>query len=346
MERYRRRRPFLSICIPAILATVFLAADPPKKDTAKKLPPTGDPPRDEVAALVNGERIMLSELLARLAELEIPPEQREEMAPHVLDGLIDNAVLVQFLAGQKLGYDKKSVDAEIDAMRKEVEKEGGKFVESLAHYGMTEQKLRANLIAQSQWQTYLKQKLSDKELADYLAKHREFFDASEVRASHILVEVADAADKATRDTAKAKAERIRKEIAGGLGFAAAAKKYSDCPSKEMGGDVDWFPRRGKMVEPFAKAAFAMKPGELSGVVETEFGYHVIKVTERRPGRNVKIDDATVRAEVTEAVGEQLKDSIVAQQRKTAKIEIAPDVPVPPSTPIKTASPPTPNKVKK
>jgi parvulin-like peptidyl-prolyl isomerase len=259
--------------------------------------------------------------------------------------MVDNALLVQFLTAQKIAYDPKAVDAQIAEVKAEYDKAGVNMADALAQLGLTEQKLRASVVAEAQWQNYLKKNVTDKQLAEYFAKYAEYYDGSEVRASHILVEVPPDADERTRTAAKAKAESIRKEVAGGVNFAEAAKKYSDCPSKEQGGDVDFFTRREKMVDPFAKAAFALKIGQLSSVVETEFGYHVILVTGRKPATRTKLDDPALRKDLVEAVGDVMKDEIVAKQRKVAKIEIAPGVQPPEQPKTKTATQPT-GKTKK
>lgn len=90
----------------------------------------------------------------------------------------------------------------------------------------------------------------------------------EVKASHILVKTED------------EAKRILEELKKGASFAKLAQEKSECPSKKKGGDLGWF-GRGKMVPEFEKAAFALKKGELSGIVKTKFGYHIIKVTDTR-----------------------------------------------------------------
>lgn len=342
MERCRACCALLGIFA---LLPIASAADPPKKDSPKYAPAAA-PPRDEVAVRVNGERIMLSELLARLDELGTPPDQREAVADDVLDALIDNALIVQFLASRKIPYDQKAVEDQIAKLRAEVEKEGIKFSEGLARVGLNEQTLRSHVIADVRWKAYLKQRVTNQDIADHVAKYHEFYDGTEVRASHILVEVPATANAAARAAAKAKAERIRKEVAAGLDFAAAARKYSDCPSKEQDGDVGFFLRRDKMAEPFARTAFALKVAETSGVVETEFGFHIIRVTERKPGTSPKLDDPKLRAQVMEAIGERIKESIVAQQRKTAKIEIAPDVPLPEPTKKTTPNPTASSESKK
>ncbi|MGD2250802.1 MAG: peptidyl-prolyl cis-trans isomerase [Candidatus Methanofastidiosia archaeon] len=90
----------------------------------------------------------------------------------------------------------------------------------------------------------------------------------EVKARHILVKK------------KSQAEEILEELKKGAEFAKLAKKHSECPSRKKGGSLGWF-GRGKMVKPFENAAFSLKKGELSDIVKTQFGYHIIKVTDTR-----------------------------------------------------------------
>jgi parvulin-like peptidyl-prolyl isomerase len=320
---------WLLLLFTGLFAVAWKSNEPPRpapaqqKKTATPAAATTAAPADEVAAIVNGDKIMLSELVGRLEELGVKPEKREDVAGDVLDAMIDNSLMIQFLTGQKIAFDPKVVDKQIAELKAEYEKEGAKFSEALTRIGLTEQKLRASVIAEVQWDNYLKKTVSEKQLADYFAKYREYFDGTQVRASHILVEVAPDADDEARSAAQGKIERIRKELSSGLDFSQAAKKYSDCPSKEQGGDVDFFGRSDKMVEPFAKAAFLLKVGEVSGVVETEFGYHIIKVTDRKAGTRTKLDDPALHEQLLDSYGEKLKNEIVANQRKVAKIEIAP-----------------------
>lgn len=105
-----------------------------------------------------------------------------------------------------------------------------------------------------------------------------------IRASHILIMYEgsagseDARETRTKDEARAKIDGLRSEIADGGDFAALAKEQSDCPSSEQGGDLGRF-GKGEMVPAFDSAAFKLSPGELSGVVETDFGFHIIKRTD-------------------------------------------------------------------
>ncbi len=103
---------------------------------------------------------------------------------------------------------------------------------------------------------------------------------------------------------------------------ALAKEYSTCPSSKQGGDLGFF-GKGQMVPSFEKAAFALKPGEISNVVETQFGYHVIKLTEKKPA--VTTDFNEVKAKIEEFLkGQKVNEAIqkyLAETKKTAKIEI-------------------------
>jgi len=112
-----------------------------------------------------------------------------------------------------------------------------------------------------------------------------------VRASHILFEMPDADPEAAAARRK-EAERVRAlALEEGADFAALAREYSEGPSGPQGGDLGFFPREGAMVEPFAQAAFELEVGQVSDLVETQFGLHVIRVTERKQPRVVPLEEA-------------------------------------------------------
>ena len=120
----------------------------------------------------------------------------------------------------------------------------------------------------------------------------------QVRARHIFIAI-DVLDTETiKNEKKARAEKILSELTAGADFGALAKEYSDCPSKEQGGDLGVF-GRGQMVKPFEDAAFALPVNQLSGVVETPFGYHIIQVLQREGGgqsEGVEAPALTVKCE--------------------------------------------------
>ena len=108
-------------------------------------------------------------------------------------------------------------------------------------------------------------------------------------------------------------------LAGKIDFAEAAKKHSQCPSKVQGGDVGYFPRKFAVEENFARAAFALKPGEISDVIETDVGFHVIKVVDRKAGQTSTYD--RLKEEVREVASEEMRQKLLAQQRRVSKVEI-------------------------
>jgi len=143
-----------------------------------------------------------------------------------------------------------------------------------------------------------------------------------VKASHVLIATDNAKTEEEKLAARKKADAILAEARKpDADFAALARQHSSCPSKSRGGDLGFFPREGAMVEPFAAAAFALKPGEMSDVVETRFGYHIIKVTERKDAAVVTLQQAedTIRKELKADKIAEVRKRHVAAQRKTARI---------------------------
>ena len=145
----------------------------------------------------------------------------------------------------------------------------------------------------------------ESQITDYYSTHQQEFAAPEqVRARHILIRPKKE-DEAGWDAALAAAREVRSKAAAG-DFAALAKKYSEDPgSKDTGGDLGWFPR-GRMVKEFEDTAFGLKPGEVSDPVKSQFGYHIIKLEERRPSSISPL--AEVRDVVREKLVEGLADA--------------------------------------
>ena len=134
--------------------------------------------------------------------------------------------------------------------------------------------------------------VSDEEVASFYAGNPEMFkNDAQVHARHIIFAAGEDADAGTVATAEAKAEKARERAVAGEDFAELAREVSEGPSAPTGGDLGFFTRE-QMVPAFADAAFALEPGQISGVVRSPFGFHVIKVEEKRPAGTLPLDEVS------------------------------------------------------
>jgi peptidyl-prolyl cis-trans isomerase C len=231
-------------------------------------------------------------------------------------------------------------------MKAELKKIGRDFEKMLAELKVSEKELREHIAADLRWFKYASAQATDKALGEMFAKEKDMFDGTAVRARHILVTPATQDDKGLQ-TAMVKITEVKKaieaDVTAGLAklpttadklarekargdllveaFAKHAKDKSDCPTKANGGDVGFFQKAGFMVQPFANASFALQVNQMSEVVRTPFGLHLIVVTERRPGKEVKFEE--VKDMVKEVYFDRLHDYLAAQLRQKAKITINP-----------------------
>jgi peptidyl-prolyl cis-trans isomerase C len=169
--------------------------------------------------------------------------------------------------------------------------------------------------------------VSDNEVKTYYDTHKDEFKTPEmVRARHILFLVEASATDEAKKKVYEKAVETLKKIKGGEDFAKLASELSDDPgSKPKGGDLG-FVARGKTVKPFEDALFSLKPGEVSGVIETKFGYHIIKAEERKDASEESFDDAKekIRQKITQ---ERIKSAVtefIDKAMKDNKAEVFPE----------------------
>jgi peptidyl-prolyl cis-trans isomerase C len=159
---------------------------------------------------------------------------------------------------------------------------------------------------------------------EFYAKNQDKMSEPEaVHVQHILIRTPTQADAAAKAKARAEAEAILKQLKGGADFATLAKQKSQDPgSAPNGGDLPFF-ARGQMVPPFEQAAFTLKPGEVSPVVETQFGFHIIKMVEHRAARVVPLEEA--RPQITDMLKQQQANekgnAYINQLKAKSKIEI-------------------------
>lgn len=164
-------------------------------------------------------------------------------------------------------------------------------------------------------------KISDEEMKKYYEEHKADYYKDEVKASHILISTVDDNGKelseAKKKKAKKKAEEVLKKAKSGEEFSELAKEYSDDPgSAAKGGDLGYF-TKGQMVQPFEEAAFSLKSGEISGLVESEYGYHIIKVYDKID-KQLTFDE--VKDEIKKTLTEDKYMESIEAITKKAKVE--------------------------
>lgn len=283
-------------------------------------------------AEVNGEKIQAADVERRLARIRAAqpplqadtPEARQalqEIRKAIVEEMIDFRLRVQEARKQKLTPLAAQIDTAVAEFRKKfnltTDADAKKF---LAEQGKSLGDLR-QLVTEALMVSALENKwmapvtVSEDEIGEaYRANINRYMMPESVSARHILVafgkENPSAAEKAT--ALKKIQDLLRQAKAPNADFGTLARANSDdTGSKDRGGDLGRFPR-GLMIEPFEKAAFAAKPGEIVGPIETVFGYHLIKVEAKIPARTLTLQDAEVH--------EDLRVPLLDQKRKQAVVD--------------------------
>jgi peptidyl-prolyl cis-trans isomerase C len=304
---------------------------PPQPETQKPVPAQ----LPDVLARVNGETIAKADFEAAIRELEgraggpVPADQRDRIFRGVLDQLIGYRLLVQESRARKIAVADAEVEARIDEIRKQFPSQEA-FAQTLSERKMTVEGLRADaregMLVNRLIEAEMVGKLSvtPAQLDDFYKKNPDQFKAPErVRASHILIAFPENADAAAKAQARTRAEEILTALKAGNDFVDLAKTNSQDPgSAANGGDLGFF-ERGQMVPAFDKAAFSLPVNQVSDLVETNFGYHIIKVTEKQQARTLTLDEVKPRLQqfLENQNREQQTDAFVASLRAKGKVEV-------------------------
>jgi peptidyl-prolyl cis-trans isomerase C len=347
-----------TIALSLAAAAVVIGADTTPKTAPKAAPAATDPaakgpgglPAD-IAATVNGDPIKTSEVeenFARAAASRgmpadaVPADQKPMILRMLLDDMINENLMNKACAGVKV--DPATVDAEFAKILKARGTTEEEAKKELAQMGMTVEKVKVDIQKRMQQRQWVDEQIkgkaadaTDAEAKGFYTKNPQHFEQPEqVRASHILFRVEPDAspDKVTATLKKAEGatERAKKED-----FAKLAGELSEEPgAAERGGDLNFFPRKGAMVEPFAEAAFKLKKGDVTTEpVRTEFGYHVIKVTDKKAGGTQSFDEA--KPQIIAFLSRERKrvaiDEVIANMRKNADVKLNIAEPAAPTAPV-------------
>jgi parvulin-like peptidyl-prolyl isomerase len=244
----------------------------------------------------------------------------------VLDELIKRNLIRNFLADQKINISKEEINTVVENLRTKLKQQSSSLEDFLARTNETDSSLRTKIAQELGWNKYVAANRSDEALQAFFKQFHEQYDGTQRRASHILLRPQSANDPSSNKALFDQAKQLREDITSGkTTFEAAAERFSAGPSRARGGDIGFFPLHGVMQETFSQAAFSIKPGEISDPVPSDFGVHLIKVTEIKPGTKSLSD---VREAVQGGFSVFLLDKVTKDQRqaKADQITIDPNFP--------------------
>lgn len=291
----------------------------------------------EVVARINGEEIKRAELVQKATEAQMRFAQAQGVQPplspgfykQVLDDIVARTLLTQEAKEQKVTLTDAEVEKEMAGLRSQAPNPEA-FKKALAENHLTEEGLRQRIRHDGAVQKFVQTKiLAGVTVSDQAAK--EFYDKNpdkmkkpeRVHVRHILIHTEANATPADKEKAKAKAEDLLKRLQKGEDFAKLAAENSDDPgSKPRGGDLGWF-THGQMVPAFDKASFALaNPNDLSPVVESQFGYHIIQLVGKEAATTAPFD--MVKPQIVQYLRQQQMEQVlsahVQQLKAKGKVE--------------------------
>jgi peptidyl-prolyl cis-trans isomerase C len=302
----------------------------PAKPVPAQLPP--------VLAHVNGEDVKKEDFDRMIKGMEdqagqhVPPDRRDEIYRNALDQLVTYTLLTQESKARGIKVDDSEIDAKVKTVRDRFPTQQA-FEAALKAQGLSVDELRAEARKDLTVSKLVDTEVgtiagpSDADAKAYYTKNPDKFTQPEsVRASHILIRVDEKADAGAKAKAKTTIDTVLKKAKGGEDFGKLAQQYSQDGSAAQGGDLGYFPR-GQMVPAFSDVAFALKPGDISGVVTTQFGYHVIKVVDHKPAGVTPYDQLTadnltkLKQMIEGEKKQEHMNAFIDGLKKKAKIEV-------------------------
>jgi peptidyl-prolyl cis-trans isomerase C len=268
------------------------------------------------------------QLVVQLANAQVPPEEDlKKIAIQVAQLIINQKILLD--ACREAGYEPNLDEGELEVDRLEERIGSEKFDAGLAHQKLSRKQFIENTarqLAVNKWmqaEIVAKIDASDERLQKIYDENKKAMRTPEqVKAAHILVKVDANASAEDKEAAKKRATELRQKILDGADFSEVARLHSDCNSARNGGELGLL-KHGASVPEFEEAAFALDEGEMSDVVESRFGYHIIKSGGKVDARDVSFDEAKnqlrqllVKQEVDAAL-----QRIIVGRRQGARIEI-------------------------
>ena len=257
------------------------------------------------------------------------PDLVKRLQSRALDKVIGEELILQ--ESQRLPVE--DMDEKVRQKLRDLERKHGtgeRFEKYLKRNNLTMEGVRASLRARVCVDEYLKEKgISEPQIPEERIKEaygrdpNSYYREESIKVSHILISVDGIVGAAEDEKARQKAEAIRNEILEGKDFAELAKEHSDCNSASGGGSLRYI-KRGYMPEEFDRVAFALEKDAVSGVVKTKFGYHIIKVFDKRPAGVTPYEDVRdlIKRHLQQQESKRKLEAHIAELRNKAKIEIS------------------------
>ncbi len=270
------------------------------EDESKTVDPLSFP---EVVARVSGKEITKAELLERVEAVRKRLQIGDSTLGFyrkVLEEVVGAELLHQESSAQGFAPSDPELDAQVQTLRARFP-DPDTFTQGLAGQGLTLESLRTMLARDMAVEKLIRTEIAprvtvsdDQKKAFYEENSEQMKRPEQAKLSHILIKVDEGASAEVRGQGQKKAQDLHRRLEGGEDFAQLARENSDDPgSKENGGDLSWV-SRGQTVPAFETAAFTLKAGEMSDIVETQFGFHIIKMAELRPSEVMPFEDVQNR----------------------------------------------------
>jgi peptidyl-prolyl cis-trans isomerase C len=248
-----------------------------------------------------------------------------------MNNLVLKRILINQIAKDNVEIEDEKVDAAIEQYRAQI-RPPATLEDQIAQVGLSMEAFRKNVATELRVNKLLEQQAgelpaaTDEEIKAFYDENQEkLFSAPErVTAKHILVTTKTNDTTEVRQEKREQIEKIHRKLLAGADFAELAKAESACPSAEQGGDLGTF-GKGQMVPPFEAAAFSQEVGAVGDVVETDFGFHIILVTEHEESSLIPLDDQAERIGqyLLGQRREKVLKAYIDTLREAATIEIIP-----------------------
>ncbi|MHC4431353.1 MAG: peptidylprolyl isomerase [Planctomycetota bacterium] len=339
----------MRVCVLRMLAcsAMFLAvisagcrSEKPQESGADKSEPNavGASVTDGVAVTVNGVEILkstieqmikpqLDSLAGKTRQLpdHVIQQYTQQFRQHALERLIREELLNAKIREANIAIADAEVMSQMEAVASAQGVSMEDFLKTMEEHGHSleqmkddlRERLARNQFMATQWAGKIN--VTEEDAREYHQENPEQFKVPEqVRVSHILIKAEQAVDpNEARARARTRIEELLRQVKDGADFAGLAKANSVCPSAPKGGDLGFFPR-GKTTPAFEKVAFELQVGQLSDIVETEYGFHIIKATDHQDPTNITFEQA--KEKIIELLTEEKQSEFADEYLKKLKAE--------------------------